>query len=538
MDTNINNYSDDELLEILGLDSGTNKNVIENTINNFLTKFHKHNNNNLVEFFKNIKNRLVNNNNKDKKLNQSELWYKNQYLPNDNTVKKERTTNRSSAFEVFKDNNKPVMKRENLSIQNSLPLEIGQGTLNPNLRQKESRIIMIDSKDRAIISPFSNNPLSPSSSTNFTCNLSIVLNNVINIRLTSIFIPKTFYVIDNFKGNNFFFLQELNINTNEGSGNIYKVTLPDGNYKIQNYVSALNISLRNTTQSNDDNINRNFSNDLEFYYYPDLSTSLLQSYSNTRIRIVNKSDKYYKIIFYDRNINLNQNNYCLNINYYTTCLGYYLGFRYETNCENSIPDVWNIILDPSGHQNNNYLARTIPNIIGSKYLNLCVDDFQNNQSSSSFVYMKNIDNKVSLPNYAKQFNENFNNDSSLNCFENNGRIYKQLIPTYPRKLTQNQLYSANSILLNQQQPNDRLESNKNQNVLATINIPSDLLYNENITSIALNNISRDSTYKRDYFGPVNIQRLKISLYDNYGFLVNLNGHDWNFTMQVEQLYQY
>ena len=119
-----------------------------------------------------------------------------------------------------------------------------------------------------------------------------------------------------------------------------------------------------------------------------------------------------------------------------------------------------------------------------------------------------------------------------------GQQFKQFVPRFPRKLTQNQLYSANSILLNQNKGNNRQQTLNNQHVLATINIPPDILHNSTNTSIILNNISKDSTHIRNYFGPVNIQRLKISLYDNYGFLVNLNNHDWNFTLHVEQLYQY
>ena len=110
------------------------------------------------------------------------------------------------------------------------------------------------------------------------------------------------------------------------------------------------------------------------------------------------------------------------------------------------------------------------------------------------------------------------------------------MPEYPRKLTLNQLQSINSILLEQKTENNREYIFNNQNVLAIINIDSELTSNKNFISI--NNIDKDSTIIRKYFGPVNIDKLKISLYDNNGFLVNLNGHDWNFTLHVEQLYKY
>ena len=91
------------------------------------------------------------------------------------------------------------------------------------------------------------------------------------------------------------------------------------------------------------------------------------------------------------------------------------------------------------------------------------------------------------------------------------------------------------ILLNQKISNNRLDGFNNQHILATINIPSD---SSNKLPIVLNNIPKESTLIRKYFGPVNIERLRITLYDEFGFLVNLNNHDWNFTLHVEQLYQY
>ena len=41
---------------------------------------------------------------------------------------------------------------------------------------------------------------------------------------------------------------------------------------------------------------------------------------------------------------------------------------------------------------------------------------------------------------------------------------------------------------------------------------------------------------REYFGPTNINRLKISLIDEYGELLNLNDRDWSFLLTFECLY--
>ena len=44
--------------------------------------------------------------------------------------------------------------------------------------------------------------------------------------------------------------------------------------------------------------------------------------------------------------------------------------------------------------------------------------------------------------------------------------------------------------------------------------------------------------ERAYFGPVDIERMRVKLIDDKGNRVNLNGLEWSFTLQVEELYQY
>jgi len=44
--------------------------------------------------------------------------------------------------------------------------------------------------------------------------------------------------------------------------------------------------------------------------------------------------------------------------------------------------------------------------------------------------------------------------------------------------------------------------------------------------------------KRVYFGPVNIERMRVKLLDDKGNLLNLNGADWSITLVCDILYQY
>ena len=553
-DININNYSDKELLDIISYsDDISNKYLIEKKINDIISKIKNYNNNqDLLTFFNAVKERLLNTNNTrdqddqdddddedddddqdddddeednddqdddddqddeegdDYQNNQSREWLKNQYLPPRNRNYKD-ITDRTRAFDLLNPPFRPIMNRRNLGIPNYVQSAISQDTLNPNLRQIETRVILIDSKDRPIIVPFSNDVTNPSNPTNFTCNLSLHLQNVISMRVTSVLIPNTFYIINDNIGNNFFKIKDIS----SSSPQTITITIPNGNYRINDFKNILNKKLSDN------------SFDVSFSIVDDSGDTIIDNslLLSNKLQIKNKSTNTYHITFFEKSDNNN--------NYYTTCLAYYLGFRFDNKdkkCENKIPNSWKIELE-RGEQ---YNAQTVPDIVGPRYFNLCVDDFQNNQSSSSFVNIKNIDNKLTLPGYVNKLNRENQNDSSFNCFKK----LRQFVPENGINLTQNQIHSANSILLEQKKPNDRLETFNNQHVLATINIPSDLLFDNSKTSICINNIPKDSNLIRNYFGPVNIQRLKISLFDNYGFLVNLNNHDWNFTIQVEQLYQY
>ena len=49
-------------------------------------------------------------------------------------------------------------------------------------------------------------------------------------------------------------------------------------------------------------------------------------------------------------------------------------------------------------------------------------------------------------------------------------------------------------------------------------------------------VSTQLNRTREYFGPVNIQRLEIKLYDEYGRILDLNNMDWSFTIAFEKMY--
>jgi hypothetical protein len=227
-----------------------------------------------------------------------------------------------------------------------------------------------------------------------------------------------------------------------------------------------------------------------------------------------------------------------NLNY-SNCLGNYLGFRFnkedakesQDSLIGKIPEKFYRPLTASG-----LIADVTPNLTGSNYFNLLVDDFNNNHAANRLITIGNLEDRLSLPTY-------FIHSDLSGPFEINQQKIPQVLPTFPRKLTQNQLFSINNIIESRQRKNNRLSDVNSANILASIQLPdifgfSDASGNKILkNSISIDNFDSDIN-ERNYFGPVSIQRLKISLVDYLGNLVNLNGHDWSFTLKVEELYEY
>lgn len=57
-----------------------------------------------------------------------------------------------------------------------------------------------------------------------------------------------------------------------------------------------------------------------------------------------------------------------------------------------------------------------------------------------------------------------------------------------------------------------------------------------INTIVTNNASDCIAKKREYFGPVKIERLHIRLLNRFGESITLNGNDYSFILEIEQLY--
>ena len=80
------------------------------------------------------------------------------------------------------------------------------------------------------------------------------------------------------------------------------------------------------------------------------------------------------------------------------------------------------------------------------------------------------------------------------------------------------------------------DSINSKNILARINLSSVMQKNGFYKTGEDDGFSTQVNRSRNYFGPVNIERLRITLYDEYGRILNLNNMDWSCALMFECMY--
>jgi hypothetical protein len=194
------------------------------------------------------------------------------------------------------------------------------------------------------------------------------------------------------------------------------------------------------------------------------------------------------------------------------------------------------------------------NLLGPKYLILVIDDFNQNHLNNGLITITETSKTLPLPSYYDRSNTNkicidalssvtygtgginVNYDVVLDKMTNEA-TYPQVMTSFPRTLTQSQLYTINEIIKNRKttSANYRSKAPCNSDTFALIPIKYGGLNTGDLYCDFSGSLQDN---KRVYFGPVNIDRMRIKLLDDKGNVLNLNGHDWCFTLISENLYQY
>lgn len=400
-------------------------------------------------------------------------------------------------FSVNKNDNKNTQM---VGIQNIIK---DPKKMNETYFNERFRIINIDSTYREnIVNQTTNNVYDSITSTNMFVNLNDDLDDVVQLELTNISIPFTFYNIDSSYKNNYFYVQQ--------GDDISKVEISGGNYTNSTLIQEINNNLV------DLNIDLSFT----------INTT------NNKVKIENKNGLLdYNVIFYDYLDNTFSDEYkshstATNQSKLNNNLGWTLGFRQI--------DTSNVSIEYIIAASSSITSESLCYISHTKYFLVVLDDLNKNQTNKGLVQVGNKNNFIKPTQYFKEI------DNKLKCLtDNKFNDYcdpNNRIDEHGNRLTKNQLYSAlqiNNHKKSLNEINSKLDADLINNAFAIIPFENKSLnWGESMI------ISDKNKYKRKYSGPVSITKMNIKLLDDKGNIINLNGGEWSFSMISTHLYQY
>lgn len=560
------------------------------------------NNPQLVNFFQSIQTKLLRYMNelessgKDAEYTpnakQTEDWYKYEALPQDNNVQKDKITDRYQKIDVY-DNQHVPMNREQLGVNNNYQVNVAQDILNPNLKNTTSRFINIDSQFRQASGG------SEALSTDFTLDLSDPLTNVLNLTLYSIQIPYTWYTIDYIYGNTCFWITNP---TDDGlSKNTFKIFIEPGNYTPSEFCVALNNAFKNPEnfkkQNSDEDWLQGFkytgvlSTDPDIVIYNQNNGKITmylnedwEDPSTNKIKTLVKGSEPFdtEIYAYFTFFDLTGTRSCYESGTYPCAassgqghtfngtLGWLMGYRLPIE-----PIFSSTIVGPTSPYiyNKGNKAIAVLNLYGPKYFILVLDDYNQNHINNGLITITQLSKTLPLPTYynlSQPYICNLNATNlpaqlDLNTLGNLSRLenaeaialglnmdnlfsslgdkidlagakVEQILPSAPRTLTQAQIYTVNEIIKNRNKTiSFRSKAPTNSDTFALIPIKYGGMKTGDIY-VEFSGSLQDN--KRIYFGPVDIDRLRVKLLDDKGNVVDLHGGDWSMTLISENLYQY
>ena len=528
-DFNIENYSLEDLIELIGAPSSQTQESIRGAVNNAVRQFEALQNSPAAAFFKEVGEKLLDNFEKLQtlidSLDQREVtdpgqnMFENEYYDSGDvsTTLADMLPNRKENISVVEPANHMTQGQERLLIPNTHNVNTIQGNMNPTMRNTYLNIINVDSQYREIKNGYvkcsgvtadtSNNYLG--TSTDFTFDLSEPLNNVVSITVGSVEVPRTWYP----------FNEQFGTNSFEMSDNL--ITIPEGFYDTTAELQAAIKSQLTDLSCNIDICSNNLkttidcSDNFTLNFVPDIS-------------------------------GCNINNSGAKIDYN---LGWMLGFR-----QPRYPMV--------GSNSNRYTSECCVDIFGTRYLLLKVNDFQSNRVTGGMISLTDNQDKFKLPSYYRRVKASMpfcstNVNGTINSktpTDPSGAVLQrpnsQGIETFTRacrkgtqnpsliidgsnNLTNAQKYTAQQIVIAQKNINqNRYFAPTDTDIL--LRFPVDPASSERTVPMVYEN---DGIQKRTYFGPTTLKRLRVQLLDDKGYPVNLC-NNFSFSLIVEQLYQY
>jgi hypothetical protein len=161
----------------------------------------------------------------------------------------------------------------------------------------------------------------------------------------------------------------------------------------------------------------------------------------------------------------------------------------------------------------------LPSYYNSSLPYACINEFNNYKTLTDELDLNNDANAANT--IAEKLNITYSKTQNI-------------LPSNPRTLTQSQIYTINQILKNNKKnANIYSSAPTNNNVFAIIPIKK-TAFGDNITEFS----GSIQSNQRIYFGPTDVVRMQVSLYDDAGNLLDLHGVPWTFTMIATCLYQF
>lgn len=304
------------------------------------------------------------------------------------------------------------------------------------------------------------------------------------------------------------------------------LTIPNGDYTRDQLITAINTAFTNTITSV--NSQKIATGSIAKVITTATGDEFIQIRLNVN-KIYTSAD--YKIVFYDPYsfstiltsgiINGGRN---IGNTSWDSTLGWILGFHEETEYDLSTTT----FVLTSGNVKS-IIGDNVVSINIYSYFMILLDDFNNSHMNDGIVTTTKKETDVKLPTYTNR--TNFNADPIT------GNLVATSLSANGAPLTQKQVYAIQATLDQQTTQTSALKFTEGPfatNVFGLLplniaNLPNNSIYVD--SSIGL----RDQ--QRNYFGPVNIQRMSVKLINDRGETVDLNGANWSFSFICEQLYQ-
>ena len=470
IDLTIDNYSVDDLILLFG-GANANSTDVQETADNLIKKFNGSGKPEISDFFRDASRIVI-----DHINTQNNDKYNNETLSSEDSI-----TSLWKQSSPFMGDSRVIQPEPTFVVPTERELSI------------TTQHVIIDSQFRPNVLPYSDNPKSNSFNTNFSFYLSKSVSRAISMRLISITIPTSWYTFSELLGNTFFTYR----------GQVIKIE--DGNYTTTSLIQAINsvtsASVLNLILSIDP-----ISNRIKFKNTDTIIDGSLNFFEKENMTNFNECSGTTMSGSVNRTFGVN------------STLGWMLGFRITPdeqtgNVSAIIPKVSSLI------------AQSMPDVYGSKFFTLSLEEFSNQRLTKG---LSNIfSNKQRLFMNIPEFYSTTKAECQL-----------QRTPlTHAQQLVREAVSGAGeSTNTNESSLSTyKIAGYHSDSAFAVIPLDASVIITNRLLNIPYQLSGVDmEIFKRYYKTPTIIEKIKVSLTDDKGNLVNLHGCDWSFVIIIEE----